>query len=53
MIRKAITVFLLFTPASLFSQGTQADYERASNLRTQTQGLAYNSPERATGLEHQ
>jgi len=46
-----ILVFLLSLPVSLRSQGTAADYERARNLRAQTQGLVYDSPERPVWIE--
>ncbi len=44
-------VLFLMAPALLRSQGTVADYERARNLRAQTQGLVYDSVERVNWLE--
>jgi dipeptidyl aminopeptidase/acylaminoacyl peptidase len=41
---------LLLWPALLYAQGTQADYDRATNLRNQLQGLTVNLPERANWI---
>jgi len=38
-------------PATIFAQGTLADYERAAGLRNKLQGLTVNVPERATWIE--
>jgi dipeptidyl aminopeptidase/acylaminoacyl peptidase len=51
VVRLGIIACLLCAPASLFAQGTRADYERARNLRAQTDGLVYDSPDRATWIE--
>ncbi len=47
----SLVIFLLGASVSIFPQGKQADYERARNLRVQTQGLIYDSPERPTWIE--
>ncbi|MGA2261307.1 MAG: DPP IV N-terminal domain-containing protein, partial [Acidobacteriota bacterium] len=49
--RFGVILALLSAPAVLLSQGTLADYERARTLRDHTQGLVYDSPERATWIE--
>ncbi len=41
-----ITLFSLQAAGTLFAQGTLADYERSQQLRSQTQGLIYNVPDR-------
>jgi dipeptidyl aminopeptidase/acylaminoacyl peptidase len=46
-----ILVFLLSLPVSLRSQGTAVDYERARDMRAQTQGLLYDNPERPVWIE--
>ena len=46
-----VILFLLGVPIMVLSQGTPADYERARNLRAQTQGLVYDSPERPAWIE--
>jgi hypothetical protein len=43
---------LLLLPAAVFAQVTQADYERAANLRAKFQGLAVNVPERANWISN-
>ena len=46
-----ILVFLLCSPVSLRSQGTVVDYERARDLRAQTQGLVVDSAGRPVWIE--
>ena len=41
---------VILLPASLFAQGTQADYERANGLRKKYSDLAINIPEKATWI---
>ena len=41
---------LLLAPTIIYAQVTQADYERAANLRDKLQGLAVNAPERANWI---
>ena len=47
----ALVVVSLGATLSIFPQGKPADYERARNLRAQTQGLVYDSPDRPTWIE--
>jgi dipeptidyl aminopeptidase/acylaminoacyl peptidase len=47
----ALLCLLVLLPISLFGQGTLADYERATSLRTKVQGLAINIPERANWID--
>ncbi len=49
--RILIAILLLALPVQLLAQGTAADYERAKNLRSQTQGLAYNNPGPSTWID--
>jgi len=47
-----VVVFLSCAPALLLSQGTVADYGRARNLRSETQGLVYDIVEQVTWIEN-
>jgi hypothetical protein len=46
----ALLSSLLLSPAIIYAQVTQADYERAARLREKLQGLAVNVPERANWI---
>src|SRR5215510_2652707 len=49
--RKMVLLFgLLLTPLAVYAQVTQADYERASRMRTRFQGLAINIVDRPTWI---
>ena len=47
-----VVVFLLYACAPLLSQGTVADYRRASNIRSETQGLVYDVAEQLAWIEN-
>jgi dipeptidyl aminopeptidase/acylaminoacyl peptidase len=48
----AVIVYLLYASALLLSQGTVADYERAANLRSETQGLVHDVVEQLAWIEN-
>src|SRR5215475_11977431 len=51
ILRKMVLLFgLLLTPLAVCAQVTQADYERASRMRTRFQGLAINIVDRPTWI---
>jgi dienelactone hydrolase len=49
-LRRVFYATLLCLPASLWAQGTLADYERALQLREHNLALAYDIPERASWI---
>lgn len=49
--RMALLWSLILLPSIIYAQGTQADYERANNLRTKFQNLAINIAERPSWIE--
>jgi len=46
-----IALWLFMTPGIVLPQGTVVEYERARNLKGQTQGLVYDSVERVNWIE--
>ena len=47
-----VSLLLLCAGWPLLAQGTFSDYQRARNLRPQSQGLVFDVPERVTWIDH-